>query len=47
MEDVVADRERRAAVVVLAEHVEIVVSYGTPAQLPRPLPSSFNFLAGL
>ena len=33
--------------VVLAEHDEIVVSYGTSAQLPRPLPSSFDFPAGL
>jgi hypothetical protein len=31
----------------LAEHQEIVVTYGTPAQLPRPLPLTYDFPAGL
>ncbi len=33
--------------VVLQPHQEIVVAYGTPAQLPNPIPSSFDFAAGL
>jgi hypothetical protein len=31
----------------LAEHQEIVVAYGTMAELPQPLPSSYRFSAGL
>ncbi len=31
----------------LAEHQEIVVAYGTRAELPQPLPSSYRFPAGL
>jgi hypothetical protein len=31
----------------LAEHEEIVVAYGTRAQLPRPIPARFDFAAGL
>jgi hypothetical protein len=31
----------------LEAHEEIVVAFGTTAQLPRPLPSSFTFPAGL
>jgi hypothetical protein len=31
----------------LAPHQEIVVAYGTPAQIPDPVPSSFAFAAGL
>jgi hypothetical protein len=31
----------------LAPHAEIVVAFGTPRQLPRPLPSSYAFAAGL
>jgi hypothetical protein len=31
----------------LAPHAEIVVAYGTPAQLPRPLPSRYAFPPGL
>jgi hypothetical protein len=31
----------------LAPHAEIVVAFGTPRQLPRPLPSRFAFAAGL
>ena len=31
----------------LAAHQEIVVAYGTAAQLPNPIPSSFDFPAGL
>ena len=33
--------------VVLKPHQEIVVAYGTRAQLPRPLPRSFPFPGGL
>ena len=33
--------------VALAEHQEIVVAYGTPAQLPSPLPQIYDFPAGL
>ena len=33
--------------VVLEPHEEIVVAFGTAAQLPRPLPSSYEFPAGL
>jgi len=31
---------------VLASHQEIVVTYGTSAQLPRPIPSSYSFPIG-
>jgi hypothetical protein len=31
----------------LAEHEEIAVTFGTPGQLPRPLPRSFDFPPGL
>ena len=31
----------------LAEHEEIVVAYGTRAQLPRPIPARFDFAPGL
>jgi hypothetical protein len=31
----------------LAEHEEILVAYGTRAQLPRPFPARFDFPAGL
>jgi hypothetical protein len=31
----------------LAEHEEILVAYGTGAQLPRPIPARFDFPAGL
>ena len=31
----------------LAEHEEIVVAYGSRAQLPRPMPAQFDFAAGL
>ena len=31
----------------LEEHEEIVVAFGTPAELPRPIPSSYAFPAGL
>ena len=31
----------------LAPHAEIVVAYGTRAELPRPLPSTYAFPAGL
>jgi hypothetical protein len=31
----------------LAPHAEIVVAYGTRAELPRPVPSEFSFPAGL
>jgi hypothetical protein len=31
----------------LAEHEEIVVAYGTRAQLPHPIPARFEFAAGL
>jgi hypothetical protein len=33
--------------IVLAEHEEIVLAYGTPAELPQPVPSSFAFAPGL
>ena len=32
---------------VLASHQELVVAYGTAAQLPAPVPSSYRFPAGL
>ncbi len=32
---------------VLASHQELVVAYGTPAQLPSPVPSSYRFAPGL
>jgi hypothetical protein len=35
------------ALIVLASHQEIVVTYGTPSQLPAPIPSSFTFPVGL
>jgi hypothetical protein len=35
------------ALIVLASHQEIVVTYGTPSQLPNPIPSSFTFPVGL
>jgi hypothetical protein len=31
----------------LAEHREIVVAYGSPRQLPRPVPSHYDFAPGL
>jgi hypothetical protein len=31
----------------LAPHAEIVVAFGTPKQLPRPLPARYTFPAGL
>jgi hypothetical protein len=31
--------------IVLAEHQEIVLAYGTPAQDPKPVPKSFDFAA--
>ena len=31
----------------LAEHQEILVAYGTQAQLPRPIPARYTFTAGL
>jgi hypothetical protein len=31
----------------LEEHEEIVVTYGTKAELPKPIPSSYPFPAGL
>jgi hypothetical protein len=31
----------------LEEHEEIVVALGTPAELPKPVPSSYAFPAGL
>jgi hypothetical protein len=33
--------------IVLAEHQEIALAYGTPAQMPKPVPSSYDFPAGL
>jgi hypothetical protein len=33
--------------IVLAEHEEIVVAFGTPRQMPRPVPASYVFPAGL
>jgi hypothetical protein len=35
------------ASIVLREHEEIVLAYGTRAQLPRPLPARYAFPAGL
>jgi hypothetical protein len=35
------------ASIVLREHEEIVLAYGTKAQLPRPLPARYAFPAGL
>jgi len=35
------------AVLPLAEHAEIVVAFGTPTELPRPVPSGYAFPAGL
>ena len=32
---------------VLASHQELVVAYGTPAELPSPIPSSYRFPPGL
>src|SRR5207245_1529026 len=32
---------------VLQAHQEIVVDYGAPAQLPKPIPTSYNFPPGL
>jgi hypothetical protein len=31
--------------IVLDEHQEIVLAYGTPAQMPKPVPASFDFAA--
>jgi len=31
----------------LTEHEEIVIAYGTKAQLPKPIPSSYAFAPGL
>jgi hypothetical protein len=31
--------------IVLAEHQEIVVAYGTAAQMPKPVPASYDFAA--
>jgi len=33
--------------IVLAPHQEIVIAYGTPKQMPDPVPSSYDFPAGL
>jgi hypothetical protein len=33
--------------IVLDAHQEIVIAYGTPAQMPDPVPSSYAFPAGL
>lgn len=33
--------------IVLDEHQEIVLAYGTPEQIPDPIPSSDEFPAGL
>jgi len=33
--------------IVLASHEEIVIAYGTPAQMPKSVPSSYPFPAGL
>ena len=33
--------------IVLAEQQEIVIAYGTPAQMPDPVPSSYEFPEGL
>ena len=35
------------ASIVLREHEEIVLAYGTRAQLPKPLPARFAFEPGL
>jgi hypothetical protein len=40
-------RVANAARLPLAEHEEIVVAYGTPKQLPWPVPSRFAFARGL
>jgi hypothetical protein len=40
-DEVTADPTR----IVLAEHQEIVIAYGTAAQMPDPVPSSFDFEA--
>jgi hypothetical protein len=31
----------------LEEHEEILIAYGTKAELPKPIPSSYPFAAGL
>ncbi|MGZ4400463.1 MAG: hypothetical protein ACXVYM_06290 [Gaiellaceae bacterium] len=36
-----------AASIVLTAREEIAVTYGTPAQLPKPIPASYSFAAGL
>ncbi len=33
--------------IVLADHEEIVVAYGTPAQMPKPVPTSYEFPTNL
>jgi hypothetical protein len=33
--------------IVLDRHQEIVLAYGTPAQMPKPVPSTYRFPAGL
>ena len=33
--------------IVLDEHQEIVLAYGTPEQMPDPVPSTYEFPAGL
>jgi hypothetical protein len=33
--------------IVLAPHQEIVIAYGTPKQMPDPVPSTYDFPAGL
>ena len=33
--------------IVLDEHQEIVIAYGTPKQMPDPVPSTYDFPAGL
>jgi hypothetical protein len=33
--------------IVLKAHEEIVLAYGTPAELPNPIPSSYKFPSGL
>jgi hypothetical protein len=42
---------RRVAVdpgrIVLTPHQEIVIAFGTPRELPRPIPASYAFPAGL
>jgi hypothetical protein len=32
---------------VLAEHQQITLAYGTAAQLPKPIPSSYTWPEGL